>query len=80
LKGFEKNAKFKVGTAFLPEVDQFGCPTGGSGLVILARLPAEKQQAAMQYIAYATSPKAPPPGHKPPATCPCASRPWNQIR
>lgn len=57
LKGFEKNAKFKVGTAFLPEVDQFGCCTGGAGLSIMAGLPAEKQQAAMQFIAYATSPE-----------------------
>ncbi|MCX6014353.1 MAG: ABC transporter substrate-binding protein [Chloroflexales bacterium] len=57
LKGFEKNAKFNVGTAFLPEVDQFGCCTGGAGLSIMAGLPAEKQQAAMKYIAYATSPE-----------------------
>ena len=55
LAGFEKNATFKVGTAFLPKVDQFGCCTGGAGLGVLAGLPAEKQQAAMKFIAYATS-------------------------
>lgn len=55
LAGFEKNAPFKVGTAFLPKVDQFGCCTGGAGLGVLAGLPADRQQAAMKFIAYATS-------------------------
>ena len=55
LAGFEKNATFKVGTAMLPSVDQFGCPTGGAGMGMMANLPAEKQQAAMKFIAYATS-------------------------
>lgn len=57
LAGFEKNATFKVGTAMLPTVDQFGCPTGGAGLGILANLPIEKQQAAMKFIAHASSPE-----------------------
>lgn len=55
LAGFEKNAKFKVGTAMLPKADGFGCCTGGAGLAILAGLPAEKQAAAMKFVAYATS-------------------------
>ena len=50
-----KTATFKVGTAFLPKQDSFGCPTGGSGFAVLARSPAEKQQAAAKFIAYATS-------------------------
>lgn len=48
------NAKFEVGTAFLPMEKNFGCCTGGSGLSILATTPKEKAQAAMKYIAYAT--------------------------
>jgi sn-glycerol 3-phosphate transport system substrate-binding protein len=49
-----KNAPFEVGTAFLPEQDAFGCPTGGAGLAIMAASPTEKQQAAMRYIAFVT--------------------------
>jgi sn-glycerol 3-phosphate transport system substrate-binding protein len=53
----EENSKFNVGTAFLPEEKQFGCCTGGAGLSILSASPAEKQQAAFKYIAFATSPE-----------------------
>ncbi|GAB4174332.1 MAG: ABC transporter substrate-binding protein [Roseiflexaceae bacterium] len=55
LAGVLKNAKFKVGTAFLPKADAFGCPTGGAGMGILASSTPEKQQAAMKWIAFATS-------------------------
>ena len=55
LAGHESAAKFKVGTAFLPEGPAgFGCCTGGSGMAIVAASPKEKQQAAMKFIAYAT--------------------------
>ena len=55
LAGHESAAKFKVGTAFLPEGPAgFGCCTGGSGLSIISASPKEKQQAAMKFIAYAT--------------------------
>ena len=55
LAGHEAAAKFKVGTAFLPQGPAgFGCCTGGSGLSIIAASPKEKQQAAMKFIAYAT--------------------------
>ncbi|HEY7035818.1 MAG TPA: ABC transporter substrate-binding protein [Thermomicrobiales bacterium] len=50
------NAKFNVGTAFLPAEVTFGCSTGGAGLAILANTSAEKQQAAFKYMAFATSP------------------------
>jgi sn-glycerol 3-phosphate transport system substrate-binding protein len=53
--GVLQNAKFPVGTAFLPKKKQFGCCTGGSGMAILAGLPQEKQQAALKWIAFATS-------------------------
>lgn len=49
--------KFEVGTGFLPEGPAgFGCPTGGAGVAILAGLSAEKQAAAMKYVAFASSP------------------------
>jgi sn-glycerol 3-phosphate transport system substrate-binding protein len=49
--------KFEVGTGFLPSQAQPGCPTGGSGLAILANAPAEKQEAAFKFIAFLTSPE-----------------------
>lgn len=55
--GIRANAQFEFGTAFLPEKDNFGCCTGGAGLAILARTPAEKQPAAMKYIAFASNPE-----------------------
>jgi sn-glycerol 3-phosphate transport system substrate-binding protein len=55
LAGHENSAKFKVGTAFLPEGPAgFGCCTGGSGMAITNATPKEKQQAAMKFIAFAT--------------------------
>jgi ABC-type glycerol-3-phosphate transport system substrate-binding protein len=44
LAGFEKNAKFKVGTAMLPKADGFGCCTGWCwhGDVGWAALPKSK--------------------------------------
>jgi sn-glycerol 3-phosphate transport system substrate-binding protein len=55
LAGHENSAKFKVGTAFLPEGPAgFGCCTGGSGMAITNATPKEKQQAAMKFVAYAT--------------------------
>jgi sn-glycerol 3-phosphate transport system substrate-binding protein len=55
LSGVMANAKFNVGTAFLPQQDGFGCPTGGAGLAVLASSPKEKQQAAMKFINFVTS-------------------------
>jgi sn-glycerol 3-phosphate transport system substrate-binding protein len=58
LPGHEAAAKFPVGTAFLPKGPvQFGCPTGGAGLGLLAASPKEKQDAAFKYAAFATSPE-----------------------
>ncbi|WP_051914046.1 ABC transporter substrate-binding protein [Thermorudis peleae] len=58
LAGYEKNANFPVGTAFLPEGPVgFGCCTGGAGLAILKDRPREVQQAAFRYVAFATSPE-----------------------
>jgi sn-glycerol 3-phosphate transport system substrate-binding protein len=56
LAGHEANAKFPVGTAFLPRGPVgFGCPTGGAGLAILSAAPKERQEAAFKYVQFATS-------------------------
>ncbi len=58
LRGITNSAAFPVGTAFLPEGPAgFGCCTGGSGLAILKNKSREVQQAAFQYLAFATSPE-----------------------
>lgn len=57
LAGITKDAPFNVGVGFLPKAENFGCPTGGAGLAIPAGTPDEKKLAAMQYIAFATSPE-----------------------
>jgi len=56
--GVKANATFDFGTAFLPKKDNFGCCTGGAGLAILNTTPAEKQPAAMEYIAFVSSPES----------------------
>ncbi|MGK2964781.1 MAG: ABC transporter substrate-binding protein [Tepidiformaceae bacterium] len=57
LAGVLKNATFPVGTAFLPEMEQFGCPTGGAGLCIPEDKPDANKIAAMTFIAYITNPE-----------------------
>lgn len=57
LRGITQNAPFEVGVGFLPKETSFGCCTGGSGLAIPTDTPAEKQLAAMKYIAFATNPE-----------------------
>ncbi len=57
LRGITQNAPFEVGVGFLPKETNFGCCTGGAGLAIPAETPAEKQLAAMKYIAFATNPE-----------------------
>lgn len=55
LAGIQATADFDVGVGFLPEEQQFGCPTGGAGFAIPSGAPAEKQLAAMKFIAFATN-------------------------
>jgi sn-glycerol 3-phosphate transport system substrate-binding protein len=57
LAGIEQtvNGKFKVATSFLPTEKVFGCCTGGAGLTLLKSSPAETQQAAFKWMAYATN-------------------------
>lgn len=58
LAGVLKDAKFNVGTAFLPEKAKFGCPTGGAGLCIPAGIPEANQVAAMTFIKFLGEPES----------------------
>jgi sn-glycerol 3-phosphate transport system substrate-binding protein len=57
LGGFNRDATFDFGTCFLPEALSFGCCTGGSGLAILADKSPEQQEAAFQFVKWATEPE-----------------------
>jgi sn-glycerol 3-phosphate transport system substrate-binding protein len=57
LAGMTKNATFEFGTAFLPKAEAFGCSTGGAGLSVLASAPAERQEAGLKFVQWATSPE-----------------------
>jgi sn-glycerol 3-phosphate transport system substrate-binding protein len=56
LGGILETANFEVGTSMLPEQRQFGCPTGGSGIGIMAAAPDERKQAAFEFIKFAGQP------------------------
>lgn len=47
-----EKAKFEVGTAFLPQKQSYGVPTGGTNLVMLAK--SQKKDAAWKFMKYAT--------------------------
>jgi sn-glycerol 3-phosphate transport system substrate-binding protein len=51
------SAKFGVGTAFLPKQQQFGCPTGGAGLGIIAAAQDEQKQAAIEFLKFLAKPE-----------------------
>jgi sn-glycerol 3-phosphate transport system substrate-binding protein len=58
LAGITKTARFDFGAAPMPTgVDGApGCPTGGAGLAIPAKLSDERKLNALKFIAFATSP------------------------
>jgi sn-glycerol 3-phosphate transport system substrate-binding protein len=56
LAGITGGAQMDFGTAMIPEGPVgFGCPTGGSGLSVLAESSEEEIQAAMDYITFVTN-------------------------
>ncbi len=57
LAGILRDAKFPVGTGFLPKKTAFGCPTGGAGLAIPSSISPERQLAAMTFIAFLGQPE-----------------------
>lgn len=56
LSGITENAKFDLGTAFLPNPNGDGaCPTGGAGLAIPADIDKNRQIAAIKFIDFVTN-------------------------
>jgi sn-glycerol 3-phosphate transport system substrate-binding protein len=55
LAGIQEAAEFEVGVGFLPEMENFGCPTGGAGFALPTDTPEEKQLAVMRFIDFATN-------------------------
>lgn len=53
LGGISKDAKFDVGTAFLP--GDGNCPTGGAGVAIPANISDERKANALKFIAFLTN-------------------------
>ena len=51
------NATFDFGTAFLPQKERFGTPTGGGNFYLFKDTPPERQQAAWTFIKWMTSPE-----------------------
>ncbi|WP_020144072.1 ABC transporter substrate-binding protein [Terracoccus sp. 273MFTsu3.1] len=53
LGGVAKDAKFPVGTAFLP--GDGNCPTGGAGVGIPANIPDDRKKNALKFIEFLTN-------------------------
>ncbi len=51
------NAKFKVGTAFMPAGRRYGTPTGGGNLYIFKGTSPERQQASWEFVQWMTAPQ-----------------------
>jgi len=46
--------KFNVGTTFLPKAKQWGAPTGGANIAVIAGKPANETEAAWRFIKFMT--------------------------
>jgi sn-glycerol 3-phosphate transport system substrate-binding protein len=57
LGGILEAARFEVGTSMLPEYREFGCPTGGAGIGIMAAASDERKEAAFEFIRFAARPE-----------------------
>ncbi|WP_066904661.1 ABC transporter substrate-binding protein [Millisia brevis] len=56
LSGITRNSTFDFGTAFLPAPNGIaGCPTGGAGLAIPARISDERKVNALKFIDFITN-------------------------
>lgn len=51
-----KNAKFPVGTGFIPKQKQYGAATGGANICMFTKSPANQQQAAWKFVSWVTEP------------------------
>ncbi|MED1722582.1 ABC transporter substrate-binding protein [Brevibacillus parabrevis] len=54
LTELKKNAKFDMGAAFLPANKNFGTPTGGANLVMLAKSSDAEKKAAWEFMKWMT--------------------------
>jgi sn-glycerol 3-phosphate transport system substrate-binding protein len=54
LRGLTEASQFEIATAFLPGPPP-GCPTGGAGLAIPARISDARKEKAMELIAFLTN-------------------------
>ncbi len=57
LTNIRTNAPFPFGVAMLPERKRRGSPTGGGNFYVFNKTSPEEQQAAMQFIRWATQPQ-----------------------
>jgi sn-glycerol 3-phosphate transport system substrate-binding protein len=57
LRFVRDSAKFEWGTAFLPKHKRQAVAIGGAGFYIFKKAPREKQEAAWQFVKFATSPE-----------------------
>ncbi|AXF55960.1 ABC transporter substrate-binding protein [Salicibibacter kimchii] len=48
---------FELNTTFMPANEQYGTPTGGANLVMIADQPEEEKQAAWEFIKWMTEPE-----------------------
>jgi sn-glycerol 3-phosphate transport system substrate-binding protein len=55
LGGVTANSQVGFATAMLPEEEQFGCPTGGTGLSVLSGASDEIIEAAATFLAFSTN-------------------------
>jgi|DewCreStandDraft_2_1066082.scaffolds.fasta_scaffold00290_36 sn-glycerol 3-phosphate transport system substrate-binding protein len=55
LTQIEQQAPFRVGAAFMPARKERAVPGGGSGLSIIASIPAEKREAGWEFIKFMTN-------------------------
>lgn len=55
LGGVTQNSVVPFATAMLPEEIQFGCPTGGSGLSVIAGASDEQIAAAAEFLTFSTN-------------------------
>lgn len=51
------DSQVEFATAFLPEEEQFGCPTGGTGLSVLNTASEEEIAAAAEFLSFCTNPE-----------------------
>lgn len=57
LRTYQEQAPFNLGVAQVPKEINYGTPTGGAGVSMLAGIPQSRKQAAGEVLAYITGPE-----------------------